>query len=111
MNRHGFKPGASKLGPKGGRGHTPAPYTRDLRCTVFGPDEKRRLIDIRQSGAVEANASGGSVEAIAAKMGNSIDQNNLPAVRAADEARRKGRKLLGKEQNGYKKLKLAGKES
>ncbi|WP_192253822.1 hypothetical protein [Mesorhizobium silamurunense] len=33
---------------------------------------------------------------------------NLAAVRAADESRRKGRKLLGYERNEYKKLKLGG---
>jgi hypothetical protein len=51
-------------------------------------------------------------------MGNSIDENkalqrtcmpvNLAAVRAADESRRKGRKLLGYERNEYKRLKLGG---
>jgi hypothetical protein len=115
----GFTPGA-----KGGRPRAGVPYTKDsliddfadLRRLVFGPDEKRRMMDLRRSGAVEANAGGGSVEAIAAKMGNSIDENkalqktympvNLAAVRAADEARRKGRQLLGEERNEYKKLKL-----
>lgn len=114
----GFTPG-----PKGGRPRAGVPYTKDslvddfadLRRLVFGAEEKRRLMDLRRSGAVEANAGGGSVEAIAAKMGNSIDENkalqktympvNLVAVRAADEARRKGRKLLGQEHNEYKKLK------
>lgn len=115
----GFTPGA-----KGGRPRAGVPYTKDsliddfadLRRLVFGPDEKRRMMDLRRSGAVEANAGGGSVEAIAAKMGNSIDENkalqktympvNLVAVRAADEARRKGRQRLGEERNEYKKLKL-----
>ncbi|WP_202350538.1 hypothetical protein [Mesorhizobium sp. 113-1-2] len=51
-------------------------------------------------------------------MGNSIDDNkalqrtympvNLAAVRSADASRRMGRKLLGQEQNEYKKLKLGG---
>lgn len=111
-------------GPKGGRPRSGAPYTKDslvddfsdVRRLVFGADEKRRLMDMRRSGAVEANAGGGSVESIAAKMGNSIDQSkvlqrvympvNLVAVRAADEARRKGRRLLGMEQNEARKLKL-----
>lgn len=109
---------------KGGRPRSSVPYTKDsliddfadLRRKVFGSDEKRRMMDLRRSGAVEANAGGGSVEAIAAKMGNSIDESkalqktympvNLPAVRAADEARRKGRQRLGEERNEYKKLKL-----
>lgn len=116
-------------GPKGGRPRAGVPYTKDslvddfadLRRIVFGIDEKRRLMDLRRSGAVEANAGGGTVEAIAAKMGNSIDQSkslqktympvNLPAVRAADEARRKGRKLLSEEQTGFKKLKLGSGKS
>lgn len=120
----GYTPGS-----KGGRPRAGVPYTKDslvddfadLRQIVFGPDEKRRLMDLRRSGAVEANAGGGSVESIAAKMGNSIDQNkslqktympvNLPAVRAADDARRKGRKLLAEEQTEFKKLKLGQKKS
>lgn len=124
-----FRSRGYKPGPKGGRPRAGVPYTKDslvddfadLRRIVFGKDEKRRLMDLRRSGAVEANAGGGTVEAIAAKMGNSIDQNkslqktympvNLPAVRAADNARRKGRKLLAAEQIGFKKLKLGSGES
>lgn len=115
----GFAPGE-----KGGRPRVPVPYTKDklvsdfaeLRLELFGPDETRRLMDMRRTGAVEANAGGASVESMAAKMGNSIDQNrklqktympvNAAAVRAADEARKKGRKLLGEEHNEFKKLKL-----
>lgn len=120
----GFAPG-----PKGGRPRAGVPYTKDslvddfadVRRLVFGTDEKRRLMDMRRSGAVEANAGGAAVEAIAAKMGNSIDENkalqktympvNLAAVRAADEGRRKGRKRLASEQNQYKKLKLVSGKS
>lgn len=109
---------------KGGRPRPPAPYTKDslvddfadVRRLTFGSDEKRRLMDMRRTGAVEANAGGASVEAIAAKMGNSIDQNrklqktympvNIAAVRAADEARRIGRNRLGEEHNEFRKLKL-----
>jgi len=93
----------------------------DLRRAVFGRDEKRRLMDMRRTGAVEANAGGASVEAIAAKMANSIDQNrklqktympvNAAAVRAADEARKVGRRRLASEQNEFKKLKLGGEKS
>lgn len=116
-------------GPKGGRPRAGAHYTKDtlvddfadVRRLVFGEGEKRRLMDMRRSGAVEANAGGAAVEAIAAKMGNSIDENkalqrtympvNLAAVRAADQSRRIGRKLLGSEQNQYKKLKLGSGKS
>ncbi|CAN7706485.1 hypothetical protein [Mesorhizobium sp. LjNodule214] len=120
----GFAPG-----PKGGRPRAGVPYTKDsliddfadMRRLVFGAGEKRRLMDMRRSGAVEANAGGASVEAISAKMGNSIDDNkalqrtympvNLAAVRSADASRRTGRKLLCQEQNEYKKLKLGGEKS
>ncbi len=111
-------------GPKGGRPRNGVPYTKDwlvddfadVRNLVFGSAEKRRLMDMRRTGAVEANAGGASVEAISAKMGNSIDQNktlqktympvNLAAVRSADESRRVGRRKLSSEQNEFKKLKL-----
>lgn len=120
----GFKPTG-----KGGRPRLSVPYTKDsliddfadLRRTVFGKGEMRRLMDMRRTGAVEANAGGAPVEAIAAKMANSIDQNrklqktympvNIAAVRAADEARRIGRRLLGSEQNKLRKLKLGGGKS
>lgn len=100
------------------------PYTRDklvsdfaeVRLELFGPEETRRLMDMCRTGAVEANAGGASVEFLAAKMENSIDQNrklqktympvNAAAIRAADEARKKGRKLLSEEHNEFKKLKL-----
>jgi hypothetical protein len=122
-----FRSRGYEPGPKGGRPRAGVPYTKDslvddfadVRKLVFGPGEKRRLMDMRRSGAVEANAGGASVEAIAAKMGNSIDESkalqktympvNLAAVRAADQSRRAGRKLLGQERNEYKKLKLSGK--
>ncbi|WP_240233561.1 hypothetical protein [Devosia lacusdianchii] len=109
---------------KGGRPRNPAPYTKDslvddfadIRRMVFGKDEKRKLMDMRRTGAVEANAGGASVESIAAKMGNSIDQNrklqktympvNIAAVREADQARKIGRSRLASEQNEFRKLKL-----
>lgn len=115
----GFAPG-----DKGGRPRLPVPYTKDklvsdfaeVRLELFGEEETRRLMDMRRTGAVEANAGGASVEFLAAKMGNSIDQNrklqktympvNAAAIRAADEARKKGRKLLSEEHNEFKKLKL-----
>jgi hypothetical protein len=115
----GYAPGA-----QGGRPRNSVPYTKDslvddfadVRRAVFGKDEKRRLMDMRRTGAVEANAGGASVESLSAKMGNSIDQNktlqktympvNLVAVRAADSARKEGRRKLSSEQNAFKKLKL-----
>lgn len=115
-------------GPKGGRPRAGAPYTKNslggdfraLRRLVFGANEKRHLMDMRRSGAREANAGGVVMTALAAKMGNSIDTSkalqktympvNLAAVREADEARRKGRRLLGEERNRHRKLKLGGGE-
>lgn len=109
---------------KGGRPRLPVPYTKDklasdfaeVRLELFGPQEKRKFMNMRRTGAVEANAGGASVEFIAAKMGNSIDENrnlqkaylpvNAAAVRATNEARKKGRRLLGEEHNEFKKLKL-----
>jgi hypothetical protein len=92
-----------------------------IRCSVFGATEKRKLMDIRRTGAVEANAGGASVESIAAKLGNSIDQNktlqktympvNPAAVRAADASRRIGRRNLASEQNEFRKLKLVPNKS
>lgn len=91
------------------------------RRLVFGGGEKRRLKDIRRSGAVEANAGGAWVEALSAKMGNSIDENkslqrtympvNLVAARFADKHRPNGRKLFSREHNEYKRLKLGGGKS
>lgn len=116
-------------GPKGGRPRFGVPYTKDslvddfadLRRLIFGAEEKRRLMDMRRSGAREANAGEVAMTALAAKMGNSIDTSktlqrtympvNLAAVRAADEARRKGRRLLAEERNQHKKLKLGSKNS
>lgn len=106
---------------KGGRPRVSVPYTKDtlvddfadLRRAVFGKEEKRRLMDMRRTGAVEATAGGASVETLSAKMGNSIDQNktlqktympvNLAAVRLADEARIKGRRRLASGHNEIKK--------
>jgi len=46
-----------------------------MRRIVFGKSEKRSLMDMHRSGAVEANAGGAAVETIAAKMANSIDKS------------------------------------
>ena len=59
------------------------PYTKDklvsdfakVRLELFGPEETRRLMDMRRTGAVEANAGGASVAFLAAKIGISVDQN------------------------------------
>lgn len=93
------------------RNRSGKPYTADtlgddfrtLREAEF-PGDRRQLLDIRRSGAVEMQAGEADPGAMAAKMGNSIDQNRklqetyLPkraaTVRLADEARKRGRKVL-----------------
>ncbi len=85
---------------------------RDVRAALFGPAEKRQLMDLRRSGAVEAIAGDASAEALAAKMGNSIDDNKalqrtyLPVdaavVRTVDAARLKGRSRMRENKSGPK---------
>ena len=83
-----FRTRGAAPGPRGGRRHNPLPYQKssliddfaDIRRLVFGKDEKRRLMDMRRTGAVEAvSGVGGTVVSIAAKMGNSIDQKQNAA--------------------------------
>jgi hypothetical protein len=114
--------------------HDDAPISRDLRGNLytifslardfrlvrkaeFGDDEKRRLMDMRRSGAVEENAGGVDPLALADKMANSIDSSGklqdtyLPrrvaVVRRADAARKRGRQALRENEWGSK----AGKRS
>lgn len=93
------------------RNRSGQPYTadtlgddfRDVREIVF-PNDTRKLLDIRRTGAVEALAGEADPAAMAAKMGNSIDQNRqlaetyLPrraaTVRLADETRKRGRRAI-----------------
>ena len=75
---------------------------RDIRELVFGPGETRTLADFRRSGTVEAVRGGAEGGQIAAKMANQFDKSaflrktyspvDMGSVRAADEARRRGRK-------------------
>lgn len=74
-----------------------------LRARVF-PGDTRTAMDMRRSGAVEANAGGVDAAALAAKMANNINQAahlqetympvNPVSVARADEARRQGRARL-----------------
>ena len=93
------------------RNRSGRPYTKDklgqdfrvIREDVF-PGDTRRLMDMRRSGAVEAQAGEVKAETLSAKMANSIAQSSklqrtyLPGrvatVRLADEARRIGRRRL-----------------
>ena len=84
------------------------PYRDDTLADDFAavreaafPGDRRRLMDMRRSGAVEAVAGDASPTGLAAKMANSIDRSNtlhktyapvsLDAVRGVDEARLRGR--------------------
>lgn len=75
---------------------------RAVRALVFGEGETRTIADFRRSGTIEAERGGALDGQIAAKMANSFDKSkslrktyapvDLAAVRAADEARKRGRK-------------------
>lgn len=81
---------------------------REIRLSVFGPDETRWLADFRRSGSVEAVVGGVVPMHLSAKMANSISTSNrlhmtyspvqLAAVRGADEARRRGRAKMRSEE-------------
>lgn len=85
---------------------------RDVRALLFGDGEKRQLMDMRRSGAVEALAGDATAEVLAAKMGNSIDDNKdlqrtyLPVdptvVGIADQARLRGRQRIRMNKPGSK---------
>jgi hypothetical protein len=72
------------------------------------PGDKRKLVDFRRSGAVEAQAGDVDPLALATKMANSINQSKslqetyLPkratTVRLADEAGKRGRWALRKNE-------------
>jgi hypothetical protein len=87
------------------------PYTKDTLSRDFRnvreaelPGDKRKLMDFRRSGAVEATAGDVDPLALSRKMANSIDRSKrlqdtyIPKraamVRLADEARRRGRRKL-----------------
>ncbi len=86
---------------------------RDVRRMV-DPKEKRQMIDIRRSVAVEARAGGASAEHLGAKLANSIASNaelertyqpvDLEAVQAVDEARIAGRRMARANKRAPKTL-------
>ena len=75
----------------------------DIRELVF-PGDKRRLMDMRRSGVVEAIAGDAGPIGLAAKLANSIQSSNalhrtyapvdIEAVRNTDDARLKGRRKM-----------------
>ena len=84
------------------------------------PGDKRKLMDFRRSGAVEATAGKVDPAALAGKMANTIDRSkelqaaylphNAALVRLADDARKPGGAAYA-ERNRLKKLKRAGLKS
>jgi hypothetical protein len=93
------------------RNRSRGPYREDTLSDDFAdareitfPGDKRRLMDMRRSGTVEAVAGEAESMTIAAKMANSIEHANhlhktyapveLAAVRAADAARLRGRRRI-----------------
>jgi hypothetical protein len=74
-----------------------------LRAIAF-PGDKRRLMDMRRSGVVEAIAGAADPLGLSAKLANSINRSNalhktyapvdIEAVRNADEARLRGRRKM-----------------
>lgn len=107
-----FHTRGADTGPKGGKPRPPVPYTKDqlakdfrtVRAAVFKKNEKRRIMDFRRSGAVEATAGQVDPSALANKMANSIDTsldlqrtykpNHVAVVRLADAARERGRAVM-----------------
>src|SRR5687768_4828580 len=99
-------------GPKGKAVPRPPKSVGNKRCSgrtaPAGASRQPHGKPDCDTGAVEANDS---VEAVLAKMGNSIEQNEtlqrtyMPAVREADAARLRRRKPLGEERNKHEKLK------
>jgi hypothetical protein len=74
-----------------------------VRAITF-PGDKRRLMDMRRSGVVEAIAGDADPLGLAAKLANSIERSNvlhktyapvdIEAVRNADQARLRGRRKM-----------------
>lgn len=84
----------------------------DLRELTF-PGDKRRLMDMRRSGVVEAIAGDAGPLGLSAKLANSIERSNalhrtyapvdIEAVRNTDAARLKGRRRMrDANENGVK---------
>lgn len=79
-------------------------------CETLFPGDRRTLADMRRSGAIEAVAGGAEPGMVSAKMANTIDTSNalhatyqpvdLASVRAADQARRLGRKRIRENEKG-----------
>src|SRR5262249_11372513 len=99
-------PDAVLFRTRSGKAYQDSRLSRDfeaVRELVF-PGDKRRLMDMRRSGAVEAIAGGADAFGLSAKLANSIGRSNalhktyapvdIQAVRNTDEARRQGRRKI-----------------
>jgi hypothetical protein len=92
----------------------------DVRELTF-PGDKRRLMDMRRSGVVEAIAGEAGPLGLSAKLANSIERSNtlhktyapvdIEAVLNADAARLKGRRKMRRERKRSKSLKITANAS
>lgn len=81
---------------------------REVRTEVFGKREKRMLLDMRRSGAVEALEGGAAPAALSRAMGNTLAASNAlfetyvpptnPQAKAVADARTKARSAAAAEQ-------------
>lgn len=81
----------------------------------LGPEDTRKLLAMRRTGAVKANAGGAFVDVLAAKMGTSIDQSRKLQKRTCQSMpqrfevltkREERPRTLSEEHHEFKKLKL-----
>ena len=80
---------------------------REVRTAALGHLERRQMLDIRRSGAVEAIVGDATAEDLAHAMGNTLSASNalfetyvpvqMATVAQVSDARRKGRRRLRKE--------------
>ena len=80
---------------------------REVRAEVFGKAERRQLLDMRRSGAVEALEGGAAPAALSRAMGNALAASNSrfetyvpatnPQAKAVADARKKARKEAAAE--------------
>lgn len=107
-------PDAPMFRNRSGRTYTKDTLSRDFRRIQHAecPGDKRKLLDFRRSGTVEATAGNVDPLALSQKMANSIDTSKrlqdtyIPkraeVVRLADEARRRGRRKLRENESAKK---------
>jgi hypothetical protein len=111
------------------RNRSGSPYRADTLSDDFAdvreltlPGDKRRLMDMRRSGVVEAIAGDAGPLGLSAKLANSIERSNtlhktyapvdIEAVLNADAARLKGRrKMRAENESGAKSLKITANAS